>query len=146
MNVKPIIFGGLAYVLWRGVTKLKAVQQFTYNVSSMPAVKLSGSLATVTIQIQITNTTAERFNIQKVFGLVSINERTIGQLSSAAPFSINGYATALVSISIVTDLSNTIIALLTALTDKQKGLIVSVNGSVVTDTVSVPMIISKKIS
>lgn len=145
MNLKPVIVGALVFAAVRAGQKLKAVREFSYSLIGLPSITLQGSLALISVSILITNLTKERFNIKKIYGTITVNGQPIGDLQSISPVLINGFGSASVTISVATEITNAILSLIRTVAANSGALTIAVAGAVVTDTITVPMVVSKKI-
>lgn len=146
MNTRPLLFGALVYVGIKAFAKIDAVQKFHYDINGMPSVSIESGMGIVTVPLLITNSTGERFSIRNIYAKLTVNGSFIGDVSNDAKFTIDPYGRGTVTLSLSIFVTNAVITLISTLASKSKGLTVGLAGSVVTDTVSVPLSISKKVA
>ena len=145
MYVKPLLFGGLAYFLIRGLQKVTAVQKFVYNIAGLPTIKIEGARALLTFNLIVTNQTAEKFDVTKISARILVNGVYVGDVLSVQPFSIYGNTSSTVPLSVNLEISNTILSLVAVLSGSGGAVTIGLDGSIQSGSLSVPLSFSKQI-
>jgi hypothetical protein len=144
MNAKPLIVGGLVYLAITTSKKFGAAQKFQYSIDTLPGVRYESGRVNISVPLSITNMTNEQFDIKSVYGRVSVNNNYVGDFISERPVIISSYSKVFVPINAAVYLTNAISALISTLTNNTGGLVLTVNGSVVAGSLTLPLSITKK--
>lgn len=144
MNLKPVLFAAVAYLAIRGAKKLTAVNKFDYSLESLPTIKIDGSTALVTVTIGIVNRQNESFNIQRINGELLVNSSHVGNVSNLVPFTIAPMAKIFIRMSATVQLSNVLFSVIDSLLLGSGALVVELAGAIVTDSLTIPLTVSKR--
>ncbi len=145
MNAKILLIVGAVYAAYRVSKKVDAVNQFSYMINGIPSISYSRSGGvTFSIPMQIGNNTGETFEIKSIYAKVYGDDQYIGDVT-AAGFTIAGFAKSGFVLDLSISLTNAALSLISAIVGKKGGFVLSVQGSVVTNLITVPMSISKKL-
>jgi len=144
VNLKPVLFAAVAYLAIRGFKKLVAVGKFEYSLESLPTIKINGSLALITVTVGVLNRQNESFNIQRVHGELLVNESHVGNVASVVPFTIAPMAKVFIQMTANVALSNVVLSIINSLALGRGSLTVELAGAVVTDSIVLPLTISKR--
>lgn len=145
MNAKPFLIGGLAFLLVRGFQKAKAAQQFVYDLVGLPSVRIDGTKITLTFNLLVTNKSSERFDVVKIFSRILVNGSYVGEVVSSQAFTIMGSGSSSIPLSVTLEASNTLLALVSAITGGSGSLVVRFEGYVQSSSVTIPISFDKKI-
>lgn len=145
MNAKPFLFGGLAFLLIRGFQKAAAIQRFVYDIAGLPTVRTEGSRVVFTFQLVVTNKSPELFNVTQIFSRILVNGSYIGDVAVTQPFTITGSASITIPLTLSLEATNTILALVSAVSGGTGGLVVKFDGYVQSSSLTIPISFDKKL-
>jgi len=148
MSGKSALFVGAAaaaaYFLFAAKRKLTAISNFVYDLDGLPGVQMQSGRAVLTFRIVIKNTSAEIFNVKRIYSKILVNNSYIGELNSDAPFTVPGFGRVVVPVTVSLYLSSAVVSLISAIGTGSTGLVLSFDGVIYTDRINIPLIITKK--
>lgn len=145
MNVKPWVFGALAFLVIRGSQKFAAVQRFVYDISGFPTIRISGTTAILSVNLLVSNKSPEQFNVTKIYSRLYSNGSYVGDITTNQPFVITGNGFATIPLTITLSITNAVTALIGALNSTTGGLTLRFDGFVSTTAVTIPLSFEKKL-
>lgn len=145
MVSRPVVYGLLAFLAFRGFSKASAAREFNYGLEGLPEITYTGGNGVITFHLSVSNPSGETFNVQKVQADVFINTQFVGNMVSTSQFTIPAYGTAKVALILTVYLTNAALSLIRALTTKaENGVAVLLKGAVSASGVNVPIEYTKK--
>lgn len=139
-----ILYAAGAFLLLKLFSKVTAVRSFGYDIETLPKASIDGSRAILTIPLTVINPGSEHFPISELFARIQANGVFVGQVSNSGGFTI-GPGKNVVPLNVTLELSNTVAALLGALTGSGAGTVLRIEGFLRAGPVSIPISFDKKI-
>lgn len=145
MNLLPLAVGAAIYFASRGNRVFNATNAFQYAIQKIPDIKIQAGKVLVFVPIGISNITGEAFDVRKVYGQLFVRGQYIGDFTKSEQFRIAANGNTSVTVVIEAFLTNTIAALISALTAKAGDTEITLKGVIVTSFVDVPLSVTKKV-